>query len=558
LGRSGKRFHAHRDVYRHRDYDRHAYLDVHPFADRNIYRLARTKPYGKPTNATSHQDARGGRNPSIRRPGYADPDADLLAAYIYINADADKYPQAEPGAASTSTHGTTAPPHRTTATTHRNALPTHNAHTHALKHGASLRRIKNETGGNTMSKSTIDEQVAILMRGAEFGDDQIYEHMRAELRERLIEAKETGRPLRVYAGFDPTATYLTIGHTVPMRKLRQFQELGHQVTFLIGSFTGLIGDPSDTATARAQQTPEQVAENARTYTEQAFKILDPEKTIVRENAEWLSKLTFRDVIKLASHFTVQQFLARDNFAQRYGDGGAIWLHEFFYALMQGYDAVAQETDVQVGGTDQLFNLLAGRKLQEAFGQRPQVCITLPILVGTDGHVRMGKSKGNYVGLTESPEDKYGKTMSIPDSAMRNWFELVTRWTPEQINELLGAVERHEVHPMEAKKRLAWEIVSIFDGDETADRAAAHFERVHQKRKLPKDMPSRVLTSPINLVDIIYDAGFAPSKSQARRLVQQGAVKLDGERLTDIEADIAVEEEKILQVGKRRFLKLVSE
>ncbi len=401
---------------------------------------------------------------------------------------------------------------------------------------------------------TIDEQVAILMRGAEFGDEQIKDHMRAELRERLIESEKTGRPLRVYAGFDPTATYLTIGHTVPMRKLRQFQELGHEVTFLVGSFTGLIGDPSDTTGARAQQTVEKVAENARSYAEQAFKILDPDKTRVRENAEWLSALTFSDVIGLASHFTVQQFLARDNFSQRYAKGDAIWLHEFFYALMQGYDAVAQETDVQVGGTDQLFNLLAGRKLQESFGQRPQVCITMPILVGTDGHLRMGKSKGNYVGIDEAPEDKYGKTMSIPDTAMRNWFELVTRWTPEQINYLFDTVERGELHPMEAKKKLAWEIVSIFDGDEAADKAAAHFARVHQQRELPQDMPYRLLSGPTNVVDIIHDAGFAPSKSQARRLVQQGAVKLDGERITDIETDI--ESAGTLQVGKRRFLQLV--
>jgi len=408
-----------------------------------------------------------------------------------------------------------------------------------------------------MSRPTIDEQVAILMRGAEFGDEQIKQHMQAELRDRLVEAEKAGRPLRVYAGFDPTATYLTIGHTVPMRKLRQFQELGHKVTFLIGTFTGLIGDPSDTAGARTQQTSEQVAENARTYTEQAFKILDPEKTEVRDNAEWLSKLTFSDVIQLASHFTVQQFLARENFALRYGNGEAVWLHEFLYALMQGYDAVAQETDVQVGGTDQLFNLLAGRKLQEAFGQRRQICLTLPILVGTDGHLRMGKSKGNYVGLTEPPEDKYGKTMSLPDSAMHNWFELVTRWTPEQIDGLLGAVGRGEMHPMEAKKQLAWEIVSIFDGDEAADRAAAHFERVHQQRQLPEEMSVRALAGPTNVVDIIFDAGLARSKSEARRLVQQGAVKLDGERVASIEAEIEVEGQRVLQVGKRRFLRLVS-
>ncbi|HET91975.1 MAG TPA: tyrosine--tRNA ligase [Chloroflexi bacterium] len=392
------------------------------------------------------------------------------------------------------------------------------------------------------------------MRGAEFGDEQIKEHMQEELRQRLIESEKTGRPLRVYAGFDPTATYLTLGHTVSMRKLRQFQELGHEVTFLIGTFTGLIGDPSDKTSARQQQTWEQVMENARTYTEQAFKILDPAKTIVRENGTWLSKLTFADVIGLASHFTVQQFLARENFALRHQNGDPIWLHEFFYALMQGYDAVAMETDVQVGGTEQLFNLLAGRKLQEAFGQRPQVCVTMPILVGTDGTLRMSKSTGNHVGITDTPEDKYGKTMSIPDEAMRNWFELVTRWSPAQINELLEQVERGEVHPMEAKKRLAWEIVSAFDGDEAADRAAAHFERVHQQRKLPQDMPTFALTGSANVVDIIYDAGLAPSKSQARRLVQQGAVRLDDERVDGIEVEI--ESEGVLQVGKRRFLQLV--
>jgi tyrosyl-tRNA synthetase len=407
-----------------------------------------------------------------------------------------------------------------------------------------------------MSKSTIDEQVAILMRGTDFGDDQIGEHMQRELRERLVEAEKTGRPLRVYCGYDPTAPDIHLGHTVTMRKLRQFQELGHKVTFLIGSFTGLIGDPSDRTGARLQQTAEQVARNARTYTEQAFKILDPEKTIVRENAEWLSKLTFKDVIGLASSFTVQQFLARENFALRHEKGDAIWLHEFFYALMQGYDAVAMETDVQVGGTDQLFNLLAGRKLQEAFGQRPQVCITLPILVGTDGTLRMSKSTGNYVGIDESPEDKYGKTMSIPDSAVRNWFELVTRWKQGQIDELLGAVERGEVHPMEAKKKLAWEIVSIFDGDEAADKAAVHFERVHQERKLPQEMPSLTLEGPTNVVDIIHAAGFVRSKSEARRLVQQGAVKLDGERVDSIETEIEAEQERILQVGKRRFLRLL--
>ena len=409
-----------------------------------------------------------------------------------------------------------------------------------------------------MSKLTIDEQVAILMRGAEFGDEQIKEHMREELRERLIESAKTGRQLRIYCGYDPTAPDIHLGHTVTMRKLRQFQDLGHHAIFLVGMFTGLVGDPSDKDKARPRNTLEKLADNARTYVQQAFRVLDPEKTEVLYNDAWLSDLTFADVIGLAANFTVQQFLARDNFSKRHQNGDPIWLHEFFYALMQGYDAVAVETDVQLGATEQLFNLLAGRKLQQSFGQKPQVCITLPILVGTDGKMRMSKSIGNYVGIDEPPEDKYGKTMSIPDYAMRNWFELATRWTPEQINELLGTVERGELHPMEAKKKLAWEIVSMFDGDEAADGAAAHFSRVHQQRKLPQDMPSRVLTGPTNVVTIIHDAGFAPSKSQARRLVQQGAVRLDGERITSIETEIEVQGEKVLQVGKRRFLRLVSE
>jgi tyrosyl-tRNA synthetase len=405
-----------------------------------------------------------------------------------------------------------------------------------------------------MSRPTIDEQVAILMHGADFGDEQTKKNMQTELRERLIESEKTGKPLRVYCGYDPTAVDLTLGHTITMRKLRQFQDLGHHVIFLIGTFTALIGDPSDRDRARPRPTLEQVEANAQTYLEQALRILDQERTEVRRNGEWLSKLSFEGIINLAAQFTVQQFLARENFAKRYDRGDAIWLHEFLYALMQGYDAVALETDVQLGGTEQLFNLLVGRKLQEIFGQRPQVCLTFPILVGTDGHERMSKSTGNYVGIDEPPEDKYGKTMSIPDAAMRNWVDLVTRWTPAQIEELLGAVERGEVHPMEAKKKLAWEIVAGFDGDEAADRAAAHFERVHQRRELPQDMPTYTLTGPTNIVDIIHAAGLARSKSDARRLVQQGAVKLDGEPVKSVEA--TVEAGGVLQVGKRHFLRLM--
>ena len=409
-----------------------------------------------------------------------------------------------------------------------------------------------------MSRPTIHEQMTILTRGAEFGDEQIKEHMHEELRERLIQSEETGRPLRIYCGYDPTAPDIHLGHTVTMRKLRQFQELGHQAIFLIGTFTGLIGDPSDKDTTRPIRTMEQVRKNADTYIEQAYRILDPEQTEVRYNDEWLADLSFQDVIGLASHFTVQQFMTRDKFVERREKGDPIWVHEFLYALMQGYDAVALQTDIQIGGTDQLFNLLAGRKLQTAFEQQPQVCLTFPILVGTDGTLRMSKSTGNYVGVNESPETKYGKTMSIPDSAMRNWFELLSRWKPERIDGLFAALERGDAHPMDAKKQLAWEIVSIFDGDEAADQAASHFKRVHQKRQLPQDIPERHVTVPENVVDIIAAENLAPSKSQARRLVQQGAVRLDGERIEDIATEIEVpeNEEIVLQVGKRRFLRLI--
>jgi tyrosyl-tRNA synthetase len=400
---------------------------------------------------------------------------------------------------------------------------------------------------------SIDEQMAILMQGVEFGDEQIKETMEAELRERLAE----GRPLRVYCGYDPTAPDIHLGHTVTMRKLRQFQELGHEVTFLIGNFTGLIGDPSDRDSVRRQQTAEEVMEKARTYTDQAFKILDREKTLIRYNADWLAKLTFEDVLKLASHFTVQQFLARDRFAQRYGRGEPIWVHEFMYALMQGYDAVAMNTDVQVGGTDQLFNLMAGRKLQEAFGQKPQIALTTPILVGTDGHLRMSQTTGNYIGINEPPEKMYGKVMSIPDHAMLDYYILVTRFGPDEVAAVERGLADGSLHPMEAKIQLAREIVSIFHGDEAAAQAEAHFKRVFRKGELPKEIPThRSSASELNIVDLLVATDLAKSKSEARRLIGQGGVRLDGEKVDSIEGMVSVQDGMILQVGKRRFVRLV--
>ena len=400
---------------------------------------------------------------------------------------------------------------------------------------------------------SIDEQMAILMQGVEFGDEQIKETMEAELRERLAE----GRPLRVYCGYDPTAPDIHLGHTVTMRKLRQFQELGHEVTFLIGNFTGLIGDPSDKDSVRKQQTAEELMEKAETYADQAFKILDREKTLIRYNADWLSKLTFEDVLKLASHFTVQQFLARDRFAQRYGRREPIWVHEFMYALMQGYDAVAMNTDVQVGGTDQLFNLMAGRKLQEAFGQKSQIALTTPILVGTDGHLRMSKTTGNYIGINEPPEEMYGKVMSIPDHAVLDYYTLVTRFSPDEVAAVERGLADGSLHPMEAKRQLAREIVSIFHNDEAAAGAEAHFKKVFQKGELPSEMPThRPSASELNVVDLLVVTDLAKSKSEARRLIQQGGVKLDGQKVGSIELMVSVKDGMILQVGKRRFVRLI--
>ncbi len=410
---------------------------------------------------------------------------------------------------------------------------------------------------------TIDEQVRYLMQGCQYGPEGdpdaelLKERMEAELRERLEESHRTGRPLRVYLGVDPRTSDLHLGHTVPMRKLRQFQELGHTAIFLIGSFTSLVGDPSDKDKARQIMDLDTIMENARTYTEQAFKILDPEKTVIRYNHEWLAKLTFEDLIHLASNFTVQQFLARENFRKRYDAGDAIFLHEFFYPLMQGYDAVALETDVQIGGTDQIFNIVvAGRKLQEAFGQRPQVAVIVPILPGTDGVVKMSKSLGNHIPIMAPPEDMYGKVMSLPDHVMITYFKLVTRYKPDQIDQIERDLKEGRRHPRDVKMELAREIVSIFHGEEAAQQAEAHFVRVFQQRELPEDMPTWKVDGPTPVVDIIHAAGLTKSKGEARRLIRQGGIRLDGEKIADTEFVFTPDgKEHVLRVGRRKFLRV---
>ncbi len=404
----------------------------------------------------------------------------------------------------------------------------------------------------------VEEQMAILMRGVEFGDDRTRTNMEEELRLRLEESSQKGRPLRVYCGFDPTSSDLHLGHTVPLRKLRQFQELGHTVVFLIGTFTGTIGDPSDKESARTQQSLEEAMENARSFTQQANRVLDPEKTVVDYNHRWLSELDFGGVIRLASSFTVQQFLARDNFSKRHAKGEPIWLHEFFYALMQGYDAIMLETDVQIGGTDQLFNLMAGRTLMNARGMRPQVVLTFPILVGTDGHRRMSKSSGNHIGIDEAPGVIFTKVVNLPDHTFRNFAELVTRWSQEEIDGMVGQMEAGDLEPQAAKRALAQEIVGIFHGEDKAMQAAVDAVRMHEGAA-PSDAPQFKLSQEMNVLDLMSAAGMVRSKGEARRLVQQGGVRLNGETVADgVQASVSPNGgESIIQVGRKRFLRVVS-
>tara|TARA_B100000959_G_C14988009_1_gene626486 strand:+ start:1990 stop:3207 length:1218 start_codon:yes stop_codon:yes gene_type:complete len=400
---------------------------------------------------------------------------------------------------------------------------------------------------------SINEQLELLMQGTEYGDHSLEQSMRSELRQLLLEE----RPLRVYCGYDPTATDLHLGHTITIRKLRQFQDFGHEVTFLIGDYTALIGDPSDKNKTRPILEKEEVQCNARTFAEQAFNILDSKKTVVRYNSEWLSKLGFIDLIQLAQNFTVQQFLARNNFALRITNNEPIYLHETFYALMQGYDAVAMDADVQVGGTDQLFNIVvAGRKLQQSVGLQPQVGIVLGILPGTDGEQRMSKTMGNHIPINSSPEDMFGKVMSIPDHAMDAYWRLATRYSPEQINQHVSMIESGQKHPKDAKIELASEITEIFWGAERAKYAKEHFRTVFQAGALPEDIEDYNVSIDSSLIDVLVDCRFSDSRSAARRLIEQGAVKLDSVKILDIKTKLGKSDSIILQVGKRRVINLV--
>lgn len=394
------------------------------------------------------------------------------------------------------------------------------------------------------------------MQGTEYGDDHLHNAMADELRQRLIAAEKENRPLKVYCGFDPRTSDLHLGHTVPMRKLRQFQELGHEVTFVVGNYTSLIGDPSDKDKLRPQLTPEEVDYNARTYAEQAYKILDADKTKIVYNADWLSKLTFAELIKLASNFTIQQFMTRENFRLRWDKGDPVYLHETFYAIMQGYDAYALRTDVQVGGTDQLFNIVtAARKLMSAKGVQPNIGIIMGILPGTDGEVKMSKSLGNHIPLLATPEDMYGKVMSVPDKAMGAFYRLISRLTPPEIEVIERELAEGKVHPRDAKMRLAHEIVGIYHGETAAKEAEASFVRVFQQGDDPEDMEEYTLKAGQSVLDVLTESGLVSSRGEGRRMVQQNAVSLDSEKLEDALVDFPGP--GVLRVGRRKFVRVVA-
>lgn len=386
-----------------------------------------------------------------------------------------------------------------------------------------------------------------------------------ELLKKLERSSRTGCPLKIKLGLDPTAPDLHIGHTVVIFKLKQFQDLGHEVIFLIGDFTGMIGDPSGKSETRKPLTVEEIAENAKTYERQIFKILDPEKTRIAFNSQWMSAMSAQGLIELASKHTVARMLERDDFHKRYLEGRSIGIHEFLYPLIQGYDSVMLKADVELGGTDQKFNLLVGRELQKDYGQEPQVIITLPLLEGTDGVQKMSKSLGNYIGIDEPPREIFGKTMSIPDSLILRYLELATPSSPEEILQMRGALESGTLHPREAKAMLAKFLVTLYHGAEAAEKAQAEFDRVFREKGLPEKIETAEipLERPLGFVTesyiwlplVLTKAGLTSSNSAARRLIQQGAVEVDGQRITDVDYELATDREYLIRVGKRKFKRI---
>jgi tyrosyl-tRNA synthetase len=376
-----------------------------------------------------------------------------------------------------------------------------------------------------------------------------------ELERKLERSRETGVGLVVKEGFDPTRPDLHLGHAVSIRKLKTFQDLGHQVVFVVGDFTGLVGDPSGQSETRPQLSEAEIRENMRTYQEQVVKILDPKRIKVVRNSSWLAKLKLADILTLTSRYTVARMLERDDFAQRHAAGEPISLVEIMYPLMQAYDSIALEADVELGGTDQKFNLLVGRTLQERYGQEPQICITLPLMRGTDARRKMSKSFENYVGISEPPEEMYGKTMSIPDELLEEWYELASSLRGSQLQEALGRIP---TEPMGAKQALARDIVETYHGEEAARVAEAHFDRVVRRGEEPQEIPEVEIARggpEMWLPKVMVEAGLAPSSSEAVRLIRQGAVYVDGVRVSDKDHQVPTSGALLIQRGKRRFVQV---
>lgn len=398
----------------------------------------------------------------------------------------------------------------------------------------------------------IDEQINLLGRGTV---DVI---SRDDLAEKLKKSQETKVPLKIKAGFDPTAPDLHLGHTVLIQKMKHFQDLGHQILFLIGDFTGMIGDPTGKSETRKPLTVEDVKKNAETYKEQIFKILDPDKTKVVFNSAWLDKLSSQDFIKLASQLTVARMLEREDFKVRFENERPISIHEFLYPLIQGYDSVALEADVELGGTDQRFNLLMGRDLQRVWGQKPQVVLTMPLLEGLDGVNKMSKSLGNYIGITESADNIYGKVLSMSDALMFRYYELLSDLSAEEVESLAKDMEAGDVHPKAVKQQLARELTARFYDQEAAAKAEANFERVFKKHDLPDNIPEKTVSyddGEVWLPRLLADLDLVKGTGEARRLIKQNAVSVDGEKIQDVDFVVKASSEVLLKVGKRRFCKV---
>ncbi|MGW8288030.1 MAG: tyrosine--tRNA ligase [Desulfobulbales bacterium] len=399
---------------------------------------------------------------------------------------------------------------------------------------------------------TIDEQISLIERGT------VDVVSRDDLVRKLKKSQESGEPLKIKTGFDPTAPDLHLGHTVLIQKMKHFQDLGHDIYFLIGDFTGMIGDPTGKSETRKPLTIEDVKRNAETYKEQIFKILDPEKTKVVFNSSWLGKLTSYDMIRLASQLTVARMLEREDFRVRFDNEKPISIHEFLYPLIQGYDSVALEADVELGGTDQLFNLLMGRDLQRSWNQEPQVVITMPLLEGLDGVNKMSKSLGNYIGITESSTDIYGKIMSISDTLMFRYYELLSDLSAAEIETLAGDMKTGKRHPKDIKKKLAFEMTARFYNEEEAAKAGESFEQVFKHHGLPENITEIILAKEdgeVWLPKLLVEAGLTESTSEARRLIKQQAVSLDNEKVLDSEYTVQPEGAVLIKVGKRRFARV---